>query len=122
MAPYINAHESAIDSNIDTSHVKSKVGVSQVKLDAAAKPPVADDYMYDFKYNHKLPTTDVLGVEVPADCDAQREAEAIVSGLSEVLGRGDAQGFTDMFLEYGESRVPLWSCHLQIVPNHLRPE
>lgn len=117
MAPYINAHESAIDSSVDTSHVKSKIGVSQVKLEATAKPPVADDYMYDFKYNHELPTTDVLGIEIPADCDAQKEAETIVSGLSEVLGKGDAQGFTDMFLEYGESRVPS-----DLVPNELHPK
>lgn len=117
MAPYINAHESAIDSDVDTIHVKSKVGVGQVKLEATAKPPVADGYMYDFKYNHELPTTNILGIEVPADCDAQKEAETIVSGLSEVLGRGDAQGFTDMFLEYSESRVLS-----NLVPDDLQPK
>lgn len=117
MAPYINAHESAIDSNVDTSLIKSKIGVSQVKLEATAKPPVADDYMYDFKYNHELPTTDVLGIEIPADCDAQKEAETIVSGLSEALARGDAQGFTDLFLECGTSRVLS-----NLVPNDLRPK
>lgn len=102
MAPYINAHESAIDDTVDTSHVKSKIGVSQIKLEATAKPPVADDYMYDFKYNHALPTSDVLQIEIPDDCDAQKEARSIVSRLSEVLGKGDAQGFADLFLEYGE--------------------
>ena len=116
MAPYINAHESAIDNNVDTSHVKKQVGISQVKLEATAKPPVADDYMYDFKYNHELPTTDLLGIEIPADCDAQKEAETIVSGLSKVLGEGDAQGFTDMFLDYGKFGV-----FSNLVPNGLRP-
>jgi len=101
MAPYLNTHESALDNNVDTSHVKKQVGISDIKLEATAKPPVADDYMYDFKYNHELPTTHVLGIEIPADCDAQKEAETIVSDLSKVLGSGDAQGFTDMFLEYG---------------------
>lgn len=108
MAPYINAHESAIDSDIDTSYVKNKLGVNSVKLEATAKPPVADDYMYDFKYNHDaLPTSDILNIEIPADCDAQKEARIIVSRLSEVLGKGDAQGFTDLFLEYGEFLRPL---------------
>lgn len=105
MAPYLNAHESALDNNVDTSHVKKQVGLSDIKLEATAKPPVADDYMYDFKYNHELPTIDALGIDIPADCDAQKEAETIVSGLSKVMGTGDARGFADMFLEYGESRV-----------------
>lgn len=113
MAPYLNAHESA-PNNFDTSRVKKQVGVSDVKFEATAKPPVADDYMYDFKYNHGLPTTDALGVEVPADCNAQEEAGTILSDLSKVLGSGDAQGFTDMFLEYGELRALS-----RLVPNPL---
>lgn len=64
-------------------------------------PPVSDDYMYDFKFNHHLPTTDVLGVQIPEDCDAQAEAEGIVERLSEVLGAGDAEAFANTFLEYG---------------------
>lgn len=101
MAPYLNSHESAIDSILDVDRIKAKVGVKDVKLEATAKPPVADDYMYDFKYNHALPTTDVLGIEIPADCDAQKEAEALVTRLSKVLGEGDAQGFANLFLEHG---------------------
>ncbi|KAJ0104373.1 hypothetical protein J7T55_011157 [Diaporthe amygdali] len=107
MAPYINSHESAIDDTVDTSHVKSKIGVSQIRLESTAKPPVADDYMYDFKYNHALPTSDVLQIEIPDDCEAQKEARSIVSRLSEVLGKGDAQGFADLFLEYGVWRDKL---------------
>ncbi|KAK2604480.1 hypothetical protein N8I77_007407 [Diaporthe amygdali] len=99
--------ESAIDDTVDTSDVKSKTGVSQIKLEATAKPPVADDYMYDFKYNHALPTSDVLQIEIPDDCDAQKEARSIVSRLSEVLGKGDAQGFADLFLDYGVWRDKL---------------
>jgi hypothetical protein len=57
--------------------------------------------MYDFKYNHPLPTTDVLGIDIPADCDAQLEAERIVNDLSNAMGNGNTQAFTDMFLEYG---------------------
>lgn len=101
MAPYLNSQESAIDSIPYVDHVKAKVGVRDVKFEATAKPPVADDYMYDFKFNHPLPTSDVLGVEIPADCDAQKEAETIVNRLAEVLGAGDAQGFANLFLENG---------------------
>lgn len=113
MAPYMNSHESAIDITVDVDSLKSKVGVSEIKLEAAAKPPVADDYMYDFKYNHALPTTDVLGVEIPVDCDAQKEAEGIVDSLSKVMGAGDAQGFTDLFLPYGMLFLSLYTSHVQ---------
>lgn len=88
--------------NVDLADLKAKVVVDHVEVEASPKPPVADDYMYDFKYNHALPTTELLGVEVPADCDAQKEAQTIVTRLSEALGKGDPQAFADMFLEYGE--------------------
>ena len=102
MAPYINAHESVSETNINISNLKGRVGIDEVKLEATAKPPVADDYMYDFKYNHALPTTDVLGIEIPADTDAQKEAQGIVDNLSDTLAKGDAQAFADLFLDYGK--------------------
>lgn len=101
MAPYINGNDSVVHDNVDLSAVKAKVGDVDMKTQAQEPPPVADDFMYDFKYNHALPTTAVLGVEIPADCDAQKEAAGIVASLSEVMGKGDAQGFADMFLDYG---------------------
>jgi hypothetical protein len=102
MAPYINSPDSGVDGNVDVQNLKTKVGVSEVKLESKAQPPpVADDYMYDFKYNHALPTTDVLGVEIPADCDAQKEAQNVMASISTALSKGDAQGFTDLFIEYG---------------------
>lgn len=106
MAPVIQT--SGADQVVDMADLKSEnnVVVSHVEL---AQPPVADNFMYDFKYNHELPTIDVLGLNIPADCDAQKEAEGIVNRLSEVMGKGDAQGFTDMFLDYGKvfSNSPL---------------
>lgn len=83
---------------------KSEVTVTHHEI---PKPPVADDFMYDFKYNHALPTTDVLGIEIPSNCNAQVEAEGIVKNLSNAMGAGDAQAFTDLFLEYGESTSDL---------------
>jgi hypothetical protein len=101
MAPHA-IYETHNDDSYGSVDIKAKVVASQVELDLTPAPPVADDFMYDFKFNHALPTSDVLGIEVPADCDAQKEAEAIVAQLSRVLGDGDAQAFTSMFLEYGE--------------------
>lgn len=82
--------------------IAARAAVKQAELNRTAeRPPVADDYMYDFKYNHALPTTDVLGVQIPQDCDAQAEAEGIVRQLSDALGSGNAEAFADLFLEYG---------------------
>ncbi|KAM0261466.1 hypothetical protein ACHAPA_009786 [Fusarium lateritium] len=69
--------------------------------------PVADDFMYDFKFNHCLPTTDILGLDIPTDCNAQKEAEDIVARLSEVTAKADAHAFSDLFLEYGVWRDKL---------------
>lgn len=93
--------KSAVDGFVGAD-LKSKVIFNHVEIDAAPKLPVADDFMYDFKYNHALPTSDVLGVKIPDDCDAQKEAASIVALLSKVMENADAQGLTDMFLEYGE--------------------
>ncbi|CAG9957140.1 unnamed protein product [Clonostachys rosea f. rosea IK726] len=94
MSPYLNGNEPpAVSEDL----VKSKL----------EKPPVADNHMYDFKYNHALPTSDLLGLEIPANCDAHKEAQAIVDQLAEVMGKGDARGFANMFLEYGVWRDKL---------------
>ncbi|KAL3472734.1 hypothetical protein BJX99DRAFT_272762 [Aspergillus californicus] len=73
----------------------------------ATAKPVADDFMYDFKYNHSLPTTDVLGIEIPADCDAQKEAEGIVARLSKATSEANAHAFAGLFLDYGVWRDKL---------------
>jgi hypothetical protein len=106
MAPHA-IYESPIYDNVDSANIKAKVVTNEVELEVTPTPPVADDFMYDFKFNHALPTSDVLGIEVPFDCNAQKEAEAIVAQLSSVLGDGDAQAFTSMFLEYGVWRDKL---------------
>lgn len=103
MAPHATYDESPIAHDVDIHDLKAKVVVKQVELEVDAPKPVADDFMYDFKYNHALPTTDVLGVEVPANCDAQHEAENFVSLLSRIVTDGDAEKFADLFLDYGET-------------------
>lgn len=103
MAPHTIAdHVELRDSRVDVAAVKAKAASKQAEVNGAAeRPPVADDYMYDFKYNHPLPTTDVLGIEIPQECDTQAEAERIVKRLSDALGAGDAVRFADIFLESG---------------------
>lgn len=98
MAPYVQ--ESA---TVDPSFMAKVESKSAVFNHDSAPKPVTDDFMYDFKYNHPLPTTDVLGVDIPADCDAQKEAEGIVVRLSEATAEGDAQAFAGLFLDYGET-------------------
>jgi hypothetical protein len=82
--------------------LQSKIVNGHIELEKEAPPPVADNFMYDFKYNHSLPTTDALGVELPADTDATKVAEALAAELSSVWSSGSGEGFAEMFLDYGE--------------------
>lgn len=88
--------------SIDLANLKAKVVNHQVEVETIPRPPVADNFMYDFKYNHELPTTNFLGREIPAELDAQAAAEDIADRLAECLGTGDAAAFTDLFADYGE--------------------
>lgn len=103
----ITVHDKSVDNKVDIADVKAKVVVDDVELEVTPEPPVADNFMYDFKYNHSLPTSDVLGTQIPVDCNAEKEAEAIVKSLSDCIGHGDAQKFADMFLDYGVWRDKL---------------
>lgn len=92
--------DTALDRNVTIADLKAKVVKDHVEVEVSP-PPVADDYMYDFKYNHSLPTLDVLGVDIPVDADPTVEAQALTDSLAEVLEAGDAAGFTGLFLDYG---------------------
>lgn len=102
----VTYHEHAPASRVDLVDVKSKVVVDNVELEASPTPPVADDFMYDFKFNHPLPTPQSLGINIPAGCDSQQAAESIVSHLSKAMIAGDATAFGELFLEFGESIKP----------------
>ncbi|RSH82839.1 hypothetical protein EHS25_005829 [Saitozyma podzolica] len=104
MAPTATAVPDVPDVIAD---LKAKVVNGHVEVEQTPKPPIADNYMYDFKYNHALPTIDALGLDIPADVDSEKQAQALTTRLAEVLGSGDAQGFTDMFLDYGVWRDKL---------------
>lgn len=95
------AQNSGITADVTAAGVKGTSKHIEVN-DTTERPPVADDYMYDFKYNHALPTIDVLGTEIPQNCDAQVEAAGIVKQLSDALGARNPEAFANIFLEYGK--------------------
>jgi len=82
--------------------------IADLKAMAAREPlpqypdPVAPDFMYDFKYNHPLPTHGAEGIEAPKDTDATSVATETVEKLGKVLTAGDAEGFANLFMEHGE--------------------
>lgn len=100
----ITFREDAIAHQTDPVDLKSKVVVDNVELEAAPAPPVADDFMYDFKYNHPLPTPQSLGISIPAGCDAQQAADSILSSLSKAMIAQDAEAFGQLFLEFGKPK------------------
>lgn len=91
----------ATTPHVNIADLKAKVVGDHVEVVEDHKPPVADDFMYDFKYNHSLPTNEALGHDVPADVDANHEAEKLTRLLEQALSTGNAQAFTDLFLDYG---------------------
>ena len=99
MSPTAVSEQFLVDQ-VYIADLKAKVVDGHVELDVTP-PPVADNHMYDFKYNHALPTTDVLGTKIPAEANATIEAQALTDSLARVLSEGDAAGFVDLFLDYG---------------------
>lgn len=97
MAPFVQDAAGA-DVGPQTRIQSKKVTLNHDQV----QKPVADDFMYDFKYNHSLPTTDVLGIDIPADCDAQKEAETIITNLSKATAEENAQAFAELFLDHGK--------------------
>ena len=95
------------DNGVDIASLKARSELKQQEMLNGSSPhpreppPVADNYMYDFKYNHPLPTFDQTGVEPPQDCDVQKAAEDVMQRLSTALEDCDAEAFADLFLEHG---------------------
>jgi hypothetical protein len=88
--------------DLEIPDVKVKTIVNHVEVEVTPKPPVADNFMYDFQHNHELPTIGRFGViDIPTDYDAQAEADTIVIKLGQTMGAGDAEGFADLFLDFG---------------------
>jgi hypothetical protein len=71
------------------------------------KRPVADDYMYAFKYNFPLPTTgddsDVLDFTEEDEAKRGTTAEQFLQKFALVIQSRDSKAFADLFLYSGES-------------------
>ena len=70
------------------------------------KGPVADDYMYAFKYNFPLPThgdgSDVLDFTEDDETNRRAVAEQFLHELEQVIQSRDSKAFADLFLHSGE--------------------
>jgi hypothetical protein len=112
MTPSIIAdHAESCDTHVDIAQLKANMKTSTMTTaiyGSQHPPPVAEDYMYDFKYNHPLPSIGLLEIEIPRDCNAQTAAGNIVESLSAALGVADTEAFTSLFLDYGSVYVE-WS-------------
>ena len=94
----------AVHELVDIPHAKgqqSKIVNGHVELETVAPAPVADNFMYDFKYNHHLPTIDSLGSDMPSNADPHEIAESLAAELSTAWSSGTGDRFAEMFLDYG---------------------
>ncbi len=71
-----------------------------------SKGPVADDYMYAFKYNFPLPThgddSEVLDFIEDDETNRRAVAEKFLKQLEQVIQSRDSKAFADLFLYSGE--------------------
>lgn len=73
----------------------------------ALKAPVADDFMYAFKYNNPLPLhgkdTAFLDFTEEEDKNKRGIAEEFVKGLEQIIQAKDSERFAGLFLDRGKS-------------------
>ncbi|CAH0055956.1 unnamed protein product [Clonostachys solani] len=69
------------------------------------KKPVADDYMYHFKYNFDLPTHEnndyILDFTEEEERNVHMIAKQYVKDISQVIQSKDSKAFADLFLDIG---------------------
>jgi hypothetical protein len=112
MSPIATDHvEHATDSMDRIAALKAKVAQSHGI--ANEKKPIADDYMYAFKYSAPLPLLGDDFVDVN-DSTFQEETTALVARLSEALKGKAAQTYADLFIPQGECLV---SCFCLFSPD-----
>jgi len=88
------------DISVDTAaSLKTRVAESHAAVNK--RKPVADDYMYDFKYNAPLP---FLSKEITSvgDVNVQPLVDSLYTKLSSALIEKDAKAFAGLFLTDGE--------------------
>lgn len=67
------------------------------------RPPVPDNFMYDFDAVPELPTIDRLGIDIEQDAEASLITAEIVEKLEAACAKGDGEAFAALFLEEGKS-------------------
>ncbi|RSH77074.1 uncharacterized protein EHS24_003701 [Apiotrichum porosum] len=90
-----------LKAKIANGHATHPNGAPKSALvrDGPERKPVADDYMYDFKYNAPLPTLERLGTDFAEDTDAVKIAEDFLVTLQAAFA--DPAKFTSLFIEDG---------------------
>jgi hypothetical protein len=71
------------------------------------RKPVADNYMYDFKYNAPLPFIGKEAIEVD-DSTVQTLSESFATDLCAALKNKDANAFSALFLPNGQYQYGLY--------------
>ncbi|PLB51483.1 putative flavo protein [Aspergillus steynii IBT 23096] len=69
---------------------------------AFTKPPLSDDFMYDFKYDFPLPTigsADILDFSAEDEKHKNATAEQFLKDLERIIERHDSKAFAELFLD-----------------------
>ncbi|KAE8375835.1 putative flavo protein [Aspergillus bertholletiae] len=91
----------------------------------SVKKPIADDFMYAFKYNSPLPThgtTDILDFTADEEASRQVIADQFVKELEHIIQGGDSKAFAGLFLDNGVWRDKLvftWDYRSFNMPKHI---
>lgn len=115
--PSINMSPSAVYQPVVETPIFNKNDLLKVQhapftyRNTTCKKPVADDYMYAFKYNFPLPTyndgTNVLDFTQKDESGLEAIALRVLKQMEQVIQSRDSQAFADMFLDCGKFRVPM---------------
>jgi len=109
MAPSAVYHEPLAPNTVNKSDLLNVQNAPFVYRNGTIQKPVADDYMYSFKYNFPLPTygddTDVLDFEEYEETHVSAVAERFLKELEQIIQSRDARAFADLFLHSGETGV-----------------
>lgn len=106
MAPSAIYHGPLAPNTINKSDLLKVQNAPFVYRNDTTQKPVADDYMYSFKYNFPLPTygdgTDVLDFDADEESQSCDVAERFLKEFEQIIQSRDAKAFADLFLQGGE--------------------
>lgn len=100
MSPVAIDQHSPINDYDAISTLKAQVATAHAAVNE--KKPVADNFMYDFKYNAPLPLLGVEAIDVD-EAIFQSQVNVLVDKLSTSLKSQNAENFASLFLPNGMS-------------------